>query len=190
MKKGAFLLTSIIFFSSLFISCSKSDSSTSTSNSQYHLDATINGSKFSWQSIGTFSFDMNDGCVANKKYILTNAGQITSAQYNLDVMVKTYRTATDFVASTGAHSVRSSDALYSSSTCNFDISVDLDQNGSSCTLQTTSLVNNITSISKASENSTYVRYAVSGSFSCNFKNSSNVLIPVSGIFTTQVTAFK
>ena len=53
------------FFSLLFISCSKSDSSTSTSNSQYHLDATINGSKFSWQSIGTFSFDMNDGCVAD-----------------------------------------------------------------------------------------------------------------------------
>jgi len=190
MKNEVILFISLVLFSLSNISCSKSSSSSSSSSSNYQMDATINGSKYSWQSIGTFSFDNNPGCVTNKSYILTNAGQITSAQYNLDVLVKTYRNASDFTTSVGAHSLYPSYMLYTSSTCNFDISVDLTQNGSSCTLQSTSLVNNITSISKANETSSYILYTVSGNYSCSFKNSSNVIIPVTGNYTTQVQAFK
>ena len=190
MKKGANLFFSITFLVSLFISCSKSDSSNSATNQKYRMDATINGTKYTWENLGTFSFDNNPGCIASKSYILTNAGQITSTQYRLDVLVKTYRVASDFVASTGAHSIQPAYKLESSSTCNFDISVDLTQNDTDCILQNTSKVNNITSVSKASETSSYILYKVSGNFSCNFKNSSNVIIPVSGTYTTYVQAFK
>jgi hypothetical protein len=190
MKKGANLFFSIFVLVSLFISCSKSGSSTTASNLKYRMDATINGTKYTWENIGTFSFDNNPGCIASKSYILTNAGQITSAQYKLDVLVKTYRVASDFVSSTGAHSIQPAYKLESSSTCNFDISVDLTQNNTDCILQNTSKVNNITSVSKASETSSYILYKVSGNFSCNFKNSSNVIIPVSGTYTTYVQAFK
>jgi hypothetical protein len=94
------------------------------------------------------------------------------------------------VVTKGAHSIQTDYNLESSSTCNFDISVGLQQNNKECTLQNTSKVNNITSVSKASETSSYILYKVSGNFSCNFKNSSNVIIPVSGTYTTYVQAFK
>jgi hypothetical protein len=181
MKNGVILFISLVQFSLSNISYSKNSSSRS---SNYHKDATINGTNNTWQSIGTFSFDNNPGCVTNNSYILTNAGQITSAQYNLDVLIKTYRNIADFTSSTGAHSLLPSYKLYTSSTCNFDISIDLTKNCNSCTLQTTSLVNNVTCISKANETSSYILFTVSGNYSCSFKNSSNVTIPVIGNYTS------
>lgn len=172
----------------LFYSCNKSSNNAITKD--YQLEVSINGTKYSWQNIGTFSFDNQNGCVSTKKYALTNLGQITTAQYSLDVLLKTYRLAADFTNQTGSHLIQPSSSLSTITTCNLDISIDLRDNNKSCTLQSTNLINNITSISLVEENSSFTLFRVQGNFSCNFKNSSNIVIPVSGIYTTQVQAYK
>ena len=182
----------IIGLSFFAIACKKS-SSNSTSLS-VKLNAVINGTKYSSENTSIAIFqDHQLGCLNSKEYVVTDAGYIKNAQYDLDVYIKTNRLASDFTTKTGAYNLVP--YIDGTNSCNLDISVNLSQsiNGSPyyCTLQYTGKESNITSITKVQETSSDVLYNITGNFNCNFKSeNNNAIIPVSGSFTTHVRAYK
>ena len=181
MKK--YVLGSLLFCFAL-AACSKS---TDTNGSYpYYLNAFIQNVKYSTSSVSTFGLSNQQGCVANKSYALTNIGQINVDAFFLDCYFKHYTNNTDFTTTKpGAHKIFDGGVLLTTSDCNCDLVIGLVDNSipslfNNTLLQSTNIVNNVTSISRKDTTATYITYIISGNFSCNFKNTNNVIIPVVG----------
>jgi len=154
----------------------------------YHLNVSINNVKYSTSSVATFGLTNEPGCVANKSFDLTNVGQIDVTDYFLDCYIKHFTKNADFASTKpGSHKIFDGGDLLKSDQCNCDLIIGLQDNSilnfyNTTLLQPTNIVNKVTAITKLVKNptDTTTNYSVSGTFSCTFKNTNNVLIPVSG----------
>jgi len=194
MRK-VFLTFAVVFLLIIFNSCKKSDT-TSSRSQNYFLTATINGQPYTVNEVTGFDFSDRSGCITNKRYQTSVISQIDVAAYFLDVYIHHYQNYADFNGtSSGPYSIFEDIIGSVDNACNMDLAIALDDNafsfpGSSCALQTNSLVNNITNVTRVSETSTDVKYDVEGNFSCNFKNNNNVVIPVTGSYKTYFEVLK
>lgn len=184
------IIISALFIILVNISCSKPDAS--SSNYDYFLDVYINNVKYSTNNVSTFVQNNQTGCVANKVYTLTNIGQINVDNYFLDVYLKHYSKNTDFASvKPAAHKLFDGGQLLNGTYCNCDIALGLVDNSipsiyNNTILQSTNMVNNITSITKKDSTVATYTYIINGNFSCNFKNTNNVTIPVVGNFSVPI----
>lgn len=109
--------------------------------------------------------------------------------YYLDCYIKHYTNNADFVSTKpGAHKIFDGGLLLSAVNCNCDLVIGLVDNSipslfNNTALEPTNIVNNITSITKKDSTAAYVTYVIAGNFSCSFKNTNNVSIPVVGNYT-------
>jgi len=174
--------------------CSKPDEG--ATNYNYFLNAYINNVKYTTNSVSTFIQPNQLGCVANKTYTLTNVGQISVDSYFLDVYVKHYSKNADFSTNQiGTHKIYDGGQLLSATSCNCDLIIGLIDNNipnifNNTILQSTNIVSNITAISKKDSTTANYTYSITGNFSCNFKNTNNVVIPVVGNFTIPIKISK
>jgi hypothetical protein len=182
-----FKLILILTISIVLNACSKPDPLDNAYG--YSLDTYINNVKYTTSSVASFIQPNQLGCVANKTYTLTNVGQINVDNYFLDVYLKHYSKYTDFaVVKPGAHKIFDGGQLLSATTCNYDLVIGLVDNSipsiyNNTILQTTNIINNITTITKKDSTAATYTYVVTGNFSCNFKNTNNSIIPVVGSYT-------
>lgn len=189
IKKGT-LLFYITLFILAFGACSKPDAL--DNNYGYFLDAYIDNVKYTTSSVAPFVQQNQDGCVANKTYTLTNVGQINVDSYFLDVYFKHYSKNEDFASiKPGSHRIYDGGQLLRPTSCNCDLIIGLVDNSipsiyNNTILQTTNIVNKITSITKKDSTTATYTYLVSGNFSCNFKNTNNKIIPLVGNYTIPV----
>lgn len=180
--------------SMLLNACSKPDAA--SFNYNYFLETYINNVKYTTNSVSTFVQPNQMGCVANKTYTLTNIGQINVDSYFLDVYIKHYSKNSDFATlKLGTHKIYDGGQLLSATNCNCDLVIGLVDNSipsiyNNTILQSTNIVNNITSIVKKDSTVATLTYSVSGNFSCNFKNTNNVIIPVVGNYTIPIKVAK
>ena len=188
-KVGIKVLIILVISSSLY-SCSKPDAADNSYG--YFLDAYINNVKYTTSSVASFVQPNQLGCVANKAYTLTNLGQINVDSYFLDVYLKHYSKNVDFATiKPGAHKIYDGGQLLSATTCNCDLVIGLVDNSipsiyNNTILQSTNIVNNITAITKKDSTAATYTYLISGNFSCNFKNTNSVTIPVVGNYTIPI----
>jgi hypothetical protein len=181
MKK--YLLVNLIFCLGL-AACSKS--SNKNSSYPYYLSVYIQNVKYLTNSVSAFGIQNQLGCVANKSYNVTNIGQINVDAYYLDCYIKHYAKNVDFSSTKpSAHKIFDGGLLLTTSNCNCDLIIGLVDNSipslfNNTALQPTNIINNITSITKSDSTATYFTYVVAGNFSCNFKNTGNIIIPVVG----------
>ncbi len=175
-----------LMFSVALAACGKT--SDNNVSSPYFLNAYIQNVKYSTSSVSTFVLPNQQGCVSNKSYNITNIGQINVDAYYLDCYIKHYTNNLDFAPiKPGAHRIFDGGLLLSTGGCNCDLVIGLIDNSipslfSNTVLAPANVVNNITSITKKDSTATYVTYIVKGNFSCNFKNTNNVVIPVVGSY--------
>lgn len=175
-----------LMFSVALAACGKT--SDNNVSSPYFLNAYIQNVKYSTSSVSTFVLPNQQGCVSNKSYNITNIGQINVDAYYLDCYIKHYTNNLDFAPiKPGAHRIFDGGLLLSTGGCNGDLVIGLIDNSipslfSNTVLAPANVVNNITSITKKDSTATYVTYIVKGNFSCNFKNTNNVVIPVVGSY--------
>jgi hypothetical protein len=178
----------------IVISCSKADEV--VSNYDYYLNVFINNVKYSTNNVSTFVQPNQTGCVVNKPYTLTNVGQINVDSFFLDVYIKHYSRNVDFASvKPGNHKIYDGGQLLSGTNCNCDLAIGLVDNSiptiyNNTILQSTNIVNNITSIKKKDSTELTMTYIVNGNFSCNFKNTKNVIIPVVGTFSIPIKVTK
>ena len=171
-------------FCLLELGCGKT--STSNTSYPYYLNAYIQNVKYSTSSVATFGLTNQQGCVANKSYDLTNIGQINVDAYFLDCYVKHYTNNADFTSTkVGSHKIFDGGSLLTTSDCNCDLVIGLVDNSipnlyNNTVLQSTNIVNNVTSITRKDTTATYITYVIGGNFSCNFKNTNNAIISVVG----------
>jgi len=189
MRKFLFLTFVLGFFS-----CSKSDDVEPDYN--YFLNAYINNVKYTTNSVASFIQPNQLGCVANKTYTLTNIGQINVDSFFLDVYFKHYTKITDFTNSKlGAHKIYDGGQLLSPTPCNCDLVIGLVDNSipsifNNTILLSSNIVSNITTITKKDSTSANYTYLIKGNFSCRFKNTNNVNIPVVGNFSIPIKLSK
>jgi hypothetical protein len=170
--------------------CSKPD--VADNSYGYFLDTYINNVKYTTSSVATFVQPNQLGCVANKTYTLTNVGQINVDSYFLDVYIKHYSKNVDFATiKPSAHKIFDGGQLLSASPCNCDLVIGLVDNSipsiyNNTLLQSTNIVNNITSITKKDSTTATYTYLMSGNFSCNFKNTNSAMIPVVGTYSIPI----
>ncbi len=175
---------------SIITACSKPDPV--DNNYGYFLDAYINNVKYTTSSVASFVQQNQLGCVANKTYTLTNVGQVNVDSYFLDVYLKHYSKYTDFATvKPAAHKIYDGGQLLSTTNCNCDLLIGLVDNSipsiyNNTILQSTNIVNNITAITKKDSTVASYTYIISGNFSCNFKNTNNINIPVVGNYTIPI----
>jgi hypothetical protein len=187
--KNRWLFAYLIFCFGL-ASCGKTNDS--NVSSPYYLNTYIQNVKYSTNSVSTFLLANQQGCVANKNYTLTNVGQINVDAYYLDCYMKHYTNYVDFAnVKPGAHKIFDGSSLLATNDCNCDLVIGLVDNNIpnlffNTTLQSTNIVNNVTSIVKKDSTATSMTYIVSGNFSCNFKNTNNVIIPVVGSYSIPI----
>lgn len=160
------------------------------------LDAYINNVKYTTSSVSSFVQPNQQGCVANKLYSLTNVGQINVDSYFLDVYLKHYSKNADFgTIKPSAHKIFDGGQLLSTTSCNCDLVIGLVDNSipsiyNNTILQATNIVSNITAITKKDSTAVNYTYLVSGNFSCTFKNTNNVTIPVVGNYSIPIKVTK
>lgn len=170
--------------------CGKTNDNNSTY--PYYLNAYIQNVKFSTNSVATFGLSNQQGCVANKSYDLTNVGQINVDAYYLDCYFKHYTKDADFShTKPGAHKIFDGGVLLTTSDCNCDLVIGLVDNSipnlfNNTVLQPTNIVHTVTSIKKKDSTANSMIYVISGNFSCNFKNTNNVIIPVVGSYSIPI----
>lgn len=186
-----------LFFSSIvLLSACKKNGNDETASSDYFLKVSIKGQNYEKNediSFNIFQVTSQTGCVAGKPYSMSNINQIDVSAYFFDLFIFHFENAASFTGSkTGSYNIYD----YNGTPCNLGLVVALDDESfpsfsqKECTLQTGSLVNNITKLTKVSETSTDIKYNIEGNFSCNFKNFSNVLIPVTGSYRTWIQVDK
>jgi len=184
----------LFMFSFALSACSKPD--VLDNNYGYFLDAYINNVKYTTSSVATFVQQNQPGCITTKTYTITNVGQINVDSYFLDVYLKHYAKNADFTTiKPGAHKIYDGGQLLSASTCNCDLIIGLVDNSipniyNNTLLQSTNIVSNITTITKKDSTAATYTYLISGNFSCNFKNTNNVNIPVVGNYTIPIKVAK
>jgi hypothetical protein len=188
-NKKRYSLSCLLFCFGL-AACSKSNDA--NVNYQYYLNAYIQNVKYSTNSVSTFLLANQQGCVANKSYNLTNVGQINVDAYYLDCYFKYYTNNVDFVnTKPGAHKIFDGGALLTTADCNCDLVIGLVDNSipnffNNTVLQSTNIAHNVTAITKKDSTANSMTYLVTGNFSCNFKNTNNVIIPVVGNYAMPV----
>lgn len=188
--KNSSLLILVFSFAIIVLSCSKPDEATKTYD--YYLNVYINNVKYSTNNVANFVQPNQTGCVANKPYSLTNVGQINVDSFFLDVYIKHYSRNSDFSSvKPGNHKIYDGGQLLSGTNCNCDLAIGLVDNSipsiyNNTILQTTNIVNNITSIKKKDSTDLTMTYIINGNFSCNFKNTRNAIIPVVGNFSVPI----
>jgi len=185
-------LVAVLFFCFGLSACSKS-SNNNNATYPYYLNVYINNVKYTTSSVSTFGISNQQGCVANKSYDITNVGQINVDAYYLDCYFKHYTNNVDFATSTkpAAHKIFDGGSLLTTTDCNCDLIIALVDNSipnlfNNTLLQSTNIVHNVTSIVKGDSTINSMTYIVSGNFSCNFKNTNNVVIPVVGTYVMPV----
>ena len=198
IDKILFLAMSLLSFM-IFPSCKKNSDSKSDSASGYFLDVNINGQPFSVKTISVFGLVNQDGC-DTKIYTHQNIGQIDVASYFVEVNLTHKQNKIDFTSSVpGTYAVKSEDIFSMTNpypygiSCNLDLVVSLDDktlSNQETTLLSTNRVNTITSISISKESSTKTTYDIIGNFSCSFKNSRNVTIPLTGKYKAFIEVLK
>lgn len=186
MKK--YLLAGLIFCFGL-AACSKSNNNSSY---PYFLTVYIKNVKYSTNSVSTFGLPNQQGCVANKSFTLTSVGQINVDDYYLDCYIKHYANNVDFATvKPGAHKIFDGGTLLGTTNCNCDLVIGLVDNSipnlfNNTLLQPTNAVHNVTAITKKDSSANSMTYLVTGNFSCNFKNTNNVIISVVGNYVIPV----
>jgi len=174
----------------LYAACTKSTND--TVNYPYHLNVSINKVNYTTSSVATFGLSNEPGCVANKSFDITNAGQIDVQDYFLDCYFKHYTYNADFAPTKpGAHKIFDGGDLLKTNQCNCDLVIGLVDNSISnlyatTILQSTNIVHKVTKITKVDSTATTYTYSVTGNFSCTFLNANNVVIPVSGDYVLPV----
>jgi hypothetical protein len=194
LKAVKYKILIILMISISFMACSKPDAVDNAYG--YFLDAYINNVKYTTSSVASFVQPNQSGCVANKTYTLTNLGQINVDSYFLDVYLKHYSKNIDFATiKPGAHKIYDGGQLLSPTSCNCDLIIGLVDNSipsiyNNTILQSTNIVNNITAITKKDSTAATYTYLISGNFSCSFKNTNNLTIPVVGNYTIPIKVAK
>lgn len=174
--------------------CSKSSNTDSTY--PYYLNAFIQNIKYTTSSVSTFGLPNQQGCVANKSYNLTSVGQINVDAYYLDCYLKHFSSNIDFAPTKpGAHKIFDGGTLLGTTNCNCDLVIGLVDNSipnlfNNTLLQSTNIVHNMTAITKKDSTINSMTYIVTGNFSCNFKNTNNVVIPVVGNYVIPIKVAK
>ncbi|MFC4232358.1 hypothetical protein ACFOW1_10680 [Parasediminibacterium paludis] len=163
----------------------------------YHLNVSINKVNFTTNSVARFGLSNEAGCVANKSFEVTNAGQIDVDAYFLDCYFKHFTNNIDFKnTKTGSYKIFDGGDLLKANQCNGDLIIGLTDNSinnlySTAILQPTNIVHKITNISIVDTTAaTTITYSVSGNFSCNFKNANNVIIPITGDYVLPIKIIK
>ncbi|MFL9485694.1 hypothetical protein ACI6Q2_23125 [Chitinophagaceae bacterium LWZ2-11] len=195
-QKPAFpIFYSILLLSVIIAGCKKDDGGVSVY--PYHLNVTIGSVKYATNSVASFGLSNELGCVANKSFEVTNAGQIYSSDYFIDCYFKHYTYNKDFSNTRpSSHKIFDGGDLLKNNQCNCDLIIGLIDNSISSNLyattilQTANVSHNVTKILKVDTSGNSITYSVSGSFSCYFKNINNVLIPVSGDYVLPITELK
>ena len=180
-----------LLLSILFGGCGKSIDANTTY--PYFLNAYIQNIKYSTSSVATFRLQSQPGCIASKVYDITNIGQINVSGFYLDCYIKHYAKNSDF-SPTKATAYKMYDAglLLSATPCNGDLIVGLVDNSipnlfNNTVLQSANIVNSITNIAKTADSSAaYYTYLIKGNFSCNFKNTNSLVIPVVGDYSVPI----
>lgn len=173
--------------------CNKTDDN---ANYPYYLNAYIQNVKYTTNSVSTFGISNQQGCVANKAYDLTNVGQINVDAFYLDCYFKHYTNNVDFASTKpGSHKIFDGGSLLTTADCNCDLVIGLVDNSipnlfNNTVLQATNIVHNVTSITKKDSTANSITYIVAGNFSCNFKNTNNVVIPVVGNYSIPIKEAK
>jgi hypothetical protein len=184
-----YLLLVLIFCFEL-AACSKPNDN--NASYPYYLNTYIQNVKYSTSSVATFLLANQQGCVANKAYNLTNIGQINVDAYYLDCYFKHYTNNVDFgTTKPGSHKIFDGGSLLTTADCNCDLVIGLVDNSipnlyNNTVLQSANIVNNVTAITKKDSTVNSMTYIVTGNFSCNFKNTNNVIISVVGNYVMPV----
>ncbi len=174
--------------------CSKS--STKNAAYPYFLDVYIQNVKYSTSSVSTFGLSSQQGCIANKSYYITSVGQINVDAFYLDCYLKHYSNNVDLApVKPGAHKIFDGGTLLGTTNCNYDLIIGLVDNSipnlfNNTILQSTNIVNNVTAIAKKDSAANSYTYAITGNFSCNFKNTNNTIIPVVGNYVIPIKVAK
>lgn len=188
MKKLFYYFLHFVFLS-LLITCGGSEEN--KINADY-IEITLNGKTIKkeifWQGTG---FSGQTGCI-NKPHFLQLLGQFEDSSFFFDGNLLHLENDIDFKNTLPrAYGVKNKN-LFSSSACNLDLEASLeDKTLSNKTTQLMSGgINTVTSIKKGNSSSTENEYTIVGNFNVNFKNASNIVIPVSGKYQITISVLK
>lgn len=186
----------------LFPSCKKvsPNNSSTLSSTGYFLEVSVNGQTFTQKSaISVFGFENQNGC-DTKLYNHQNISQIDVVSCFVEVNLTHKQNKVDFANSTsGTYAVKSEDMFSMTNpypygiSCNLDLVVSFQDKTTAnqeTTLLPSSRINNITALSISKESSTATTYNITGNFTCTFKNSKNISIPVTGRYKTFIDVLK
>ncbi len=191
IKQFTIIFTMIL----VLVSCKKSTTPTPSTPKEF-LEVTIDGQKIRQEkdfgiNVGTGLGGLNlcDGKTGFLAYHTT----ATNSRFDLNANLIHYRNQSDFVNSK-AGSFQITDDYYISvfngvKICNLGLEVKLEDN-SGISKVISNQKHTVTSITKHSENNTYVQYIVEGTFSGNYRNTSNATYPVSGSYRVLIEVVK
>ncbi len=194
--------TSIIFFYFFIVlfsvsSCKKeSNSATPNTNQSEFLEVIINGQKF----YESKPFGLNVGTSVgnpnlcdNKLGIVAFHTTTQNNQFECNASLIHYRSNSDLSSISPGNFTLIDDwsrsFLNGVLPCNLTLEMKIYDNGESLVLLNNS-IHKVTSISKITEIGNAVQYLIVGSFSGNYKNSSNANYSVSGNYSMLVEVFK
>ena len=200
MKKRLLPIICAFTFMIGITSCKKNSTENIATPAGYFLKVTVNGQVLNSTSpIGAFGLDDQIGCDNTYTFSNQNIGQIENSSYFIQIDIRHRQTRSQFANSTtGVFSITTEDNTATQPfplgiPCNLDLVVyieDKSLTNKRTTLLPNSRVNNVTTISIASESTTEVKYDVSANFTCSFKNSANANITLSGTYKTFISVFK
>ena len=192
MKKKYFVY--LLLLTASFQACKKT--ADTVTNYPFHLNVSINKVNFTTNSVARFGLSNESGCIANKSFEVTNAGQIDVDAYFLDCYFKHFTNNIDFKnTKPGNYKIFDGGDLLKATQCNGDLIIGLADNSISnlyttTILQPTNIVHKITNVSISDTTATTITYSVSGNFSCSFKNANNVVIPITGDYVLPIKVVK
>ncbi len=179
----------------VLVSCKKSTTPTPTTPKEF-LEVTIDGQKLRQDK----DFGINVGTQVGQAQLCdgkTGVGAfhttVANSRFDLSASLVHFRNQTDFVNSKSGDFQLTDDWIYSNmmgtKICNLALELKLQDNSG-----VSSVVSNkkhtVTSITKHFEDNTKVQYIIEGTFSGNYKNTSNVTYPLSGSYRVLIEVVK
>jgi hypothetical protein len=175
----------------LITGCKKSEDSVTPMTSGDFLNVKINGTEFKNSIMSTGSgFDNQDLCDNKKGFFMNLFDKPLSSRFTINTDIIHYRSNNDFKNSVAKQYTIGKDN-YSSPNCNLAFFISLEDYSTQGKI-TTEILNGthvISKIKQISSTSGSTKYQISGTFSADFRNSSKVVIPVTGSYQTSITVF-
>ncbi len=180
----------------LITSCKKDENTSSVPSHNEYLEVTIDGQKLRQDkpigiNVGT-QVGQSQLCDGNPGVGAFHT-TVENSKFELSASLVHFRNQSDFVNSKTGDYQLTDDWIYSNmlgtKICNLALEIQLRDNSNKSSVVSNSK-HSVTSITKHFEDNSNVQYLVEGTFSGNYRNSSNLTYPVSGNYQVLIETVK